>query len=116
VVFHVASRVSCVHRDRAVAHRWGGGGVAAELPITLSSKLLPEMEREEAQLLKQFLATVVGEPVMQQFEKLQVPRPFPPVKSHLRTNKSREVKKLYKLLFNRMSERETVVELPVAAD
>jgi len=45
--------------------------VAAELPITLSCKLLPEMEREEAELLKQFHGTVLGEEPMQQYEALQ---------------------------------------------
>jgi hypothetical protein len=53
------------------------GACAAELPITLSCKLLPEMEREEAELLKQFHGTVPGDEPMQQYQALQVTKPSP---------------------------------------
>lgn len=44
----------------------------AVLPIMLSSKLLPEMESEEAALKEQILAGVSNLPLQLQTEKLQV--------------------------------------------
>uniref|UniRef100_A0A7S0N2P1 Mediator of RNA polymerase II transcription subunit 8 n=1 Tax=Pyramimonas obovata TaxID=1411642 RepID=A0A7S0N2P1_9CHLO len=45
--------------------------VAAELPVLLSTKLLPEMEHEEAALLKQYQRNVLGQDIGTQCENLQ---------------------------------------------
>lgn len=44
----------------------------AVLPIMLSSKLLPELESEEAALKDQMLAGIANLPVHMQIDKIQV--------------------------------------------
>jgi hypothetical protein len=48
------------------------GVLCAALPISLSTKLLPEMEAEEAALMKQYQRSVLGQDINTQCENLQV--------------------------------------------
>ncbi|KAK3286552.1 hypothetical protein CYMTET_5900 [Cymbomonas tetramitiformis] len=45
--------------------------IAQDIPILLSTKLLPEMEKEETELLKQYRKSVIGQPIGDQYFAIQ---------------------------------------------